>query len=312
VALKSEMRIRPTSYVELEGEIQGGMSGGPCFDSESNVIGAASRGWNFLDDTPSQSPLSYVALLWPAMSIPIDPFKTGVFPAWDLFKAGTARAVGHRRLHVTGRGEVQLGVVDPDGLVALPLSTSKEHLGGALNFCAENARRLLADMQTMMNHAQTGTGPWDANFLHRALRHYFWELNSALRLAMRLAALHAGFALETEVGWEPFVAAWHGHGAEADIFESLESLRFSWFGIDLFEIRTYSALAMEDLLDIRSLSRISGSVSICALQPCRKGGQQVSVPDGLERYYEAARRFTRRLLRLSIRAGSPPKVDPRG
>jgi hypothetical protein len=124
VVLQSPYRLRPSSYVELDGEIVGGMSGGPCFDPNWNVVGMCSKGWNFIEDVPDPSPLSYMALLWPAMSLPIDPFKTGSFPAWNLFKEGPAQAVGHRRVHVTSTGGTKL--------LPLTLTLSDRLIGGTL------------------------------------------------------------------------------------------------------------------------------------------------------------------------------------
>jgi len=63
---------KPLSHIELEGEIEHGMSGGPCFDKDWNVIGVNSLGWDGLQ-------LAKVALLWPAMRVEIDLFKTGPF-----------------------------------------------------------------------------------------------------------------------------------------------------------------------------------------------------------------------------------------
>jgi hypothetical protein len=306
VALKTDLRIRPTSYVELEGEIRGGMSGGPCFDKDGSVIGMASRGWDFLEETAEAPPLSYMALLWPAMGMHIDPFKTGGFPAWDLFKEGTAKAIGNRRLRVTAEGIVQLGTVDPDNLVPLPESTSKEHLQGAVDFCAENARRILNDIQNMMELARASTGRWDANPLHRSLRYFFWELDAAVRLAIRLAGLNAGVA-DGVVCWDDFVVALQRCCIDTATRDLLAALSFSWHGVDLFEIRTYGERARADVLTLLSVSGAEGQVLACRLHPCRRDGQQVDIPNGLERFYEAAKRFSQRLLRISLRIASSAK-----
>src|SRR5580704_5125162 len=39
---------KPLSHIELEGEIEHGMSCGPCFDKDWNVIGVNSLGWDGL------------------------------------------------------------------------------------------------------------------------------------------------------------------------------------------------------------------------------------------------------------------------
>jgi Trypsin-like peptidase domain len=64
---------KPLSHVELEGEIEHGMSGGPCFDKDWNVMGVNSLGWDGL-------PSAKVALLWRAMRVEIDCSKPGYFP----------------------------------------------------------------------------------------------------------------------------------------------------------------------------------------------------------------------------------------
>jgi hypothetical protein len=98
VMKSSACGFRPLSHVELDGEIQSGMSGGPCFDSEWNVVGVCSTG---IDTSPDESPLATIALVWPVMALSIDLFGSGAFPAWNLFKEGPVQAVGHHRVHVT-------------------------------------------------------------------------------------------------------------------------------------------------------------------------------------------------------------------
>lgn len=53
VVMKFPSSFRPTSYVELDGEIKPGMSGGPCFDEQMNIIGVCSKG------TDCDPPLAY-------------------------------------------------------------------------------------------------------------------------------------------------------------------------------------------------------------------------------------------------------------
>ena len=100
IVIKNDARLRPLSYVELDAETRCGMSGGPCFDKEWNVVGMHSNG---LTDSES-TPLAYMALIWPAMGVPIDHFKTGAFPVFDLFKDGKAQALGYERVIVKEGG----------------------------------------------------------------------------------------------------------------------------------------------------------------------------------------------------------------
>jgi len=297
VALKSNLSIRPTSWVELDGEIRGGMSGGPCFDKDWNVVGMCSKGWNFLEDVPTTSPLSYMALLWPAMSTKIDLFKTGPFPVWDLFKTGAGQALGGRRVHVTSQGRVRFGVVDPTTLVPLPLS-SLDHLEGAIGFALDNARQSLVGLKTWMDR-DSGRDASAENDVHRCLRHFFWELESALALAVRLAAKRAGFSLEPPMAWERLVEEWQKHDPRPEITDALASLRFSWDGIDLFEIRTYAEQARSGILGVTCVVEDEVRVIHSELRRCRKDGNPITLPDGLDRYVAAVTRFLRDLLRVS-------------
>ena len=300
IAIKSRIPIRPTSYVELDGEIAPGMSGGPCFAHDGGVIGMCSRGWDFGEDIPDSSPLSYMALLWPAMALDIDLYKTGPFPVWDLFKEGPNQARGARRVQVTSTGQARLGNVDPGSLEPLPISLNAEFLEASLIFAIENATRALSEVKLAISsysNEPPADGP-DANALLRPLRMFFWELNSATRLTLRLAGAKAGFQLPFNgAEWDAFVDTWTGLGIKPTTLDELKALGFDWNGINLFEMRTYAMLATEGGLLVQCGVSSLGEVA-CMLNSCRKGGKQIPVPDGLERYYESAKRFSQRLLRL--------------
>lgn len=307
VDLKTDKTMRPLSHVEVDGEIFGGMSGGPCFDRDWNVVGVNSKGWDFFDSPP----LAYVALLWPAMRIQIDLFKTGAFPAIDLFKEGPARALGYRRVHVSSKGQARLANVDPDDLVPLYLPARAEHMEGALKFAASNAQEALAEVQVLLNKALSNAEPLNTNWLHRALRHYFWELDSMLRVALGLAALRAGLAVDSPVGWDQFVAKWRNQGADVEALDDLAALGFSWHGVDLFEIRTYAELCRGGVPHLDCEISAEEQVICVMLGPCRKGGLQVHLPDGLNRFLDASRRFVQSLLHLSngINVSRPPSSE---
>lgn len=140
VQIKTPLRIRPTSYVELDGEIRGGMSGGPCFDEAGRVVGICSKGWDFLDDEPDQTPISYMALIWPAMGRRIEHYQREPFPVWDLFRGGPAQAIGHDRIHVTSKGDVHIAKVTEELLLPFHWTFSADQLDASLHYCAENAR----------------------------------------------------------------------------------------------------------------------------------------------------------------------------
>jgi hypothetical protein len=160
VDLKTDLPLglRPLSHVDVDGKLLPGMSGGPCFDKDWNVVGVNSKGWDGLD-------LAHVALLWPAMKIPIDLFKSGKFPAIDLFKDGPAQAVGYRRLYVTSKGESRLAKVDPGSLVPIRFYGRDEDMSMALNFAASNAQDALAGLRATVARSISGTEPLDTNAL---------------------------------------------------------------------------------------------------------------------------------------------------
>jgi hypothetical protein len=299
VALKSAISIRPTSYVELDGEIAPGMSGGPCFDREWNIVGMCSKGLEELSQV--LPPLSIMALLWPAMGLNVDLFKTGQFPVWNLFKEGPTKALGSQRVHVSSTGKVQFALVDPSSLVELPRKDDEEILQGSIRFTAENARRALVDLRSSIADYSKDKA-WSAG-AHRSLRHFFWELESATHLAMRLAALNVGFALNGSMSWDDLVAQWNTCQPTPAVMDSLASLGFSWNGPALFEVRTYADQARRSVLRITCVQRDDeqGNEELLAIRlgKCRVGGPEIDLPDGLERHFSATRHFVQSLLRLS-------------
>lgn len=134
------------------------------------------------------------------------------------------------------------------------------------------------------------------------MRNYFWELETALGLALLLAARQARLAVPEPPTWEQLVTEWRKQTKAPEIIDELEALTFDWHGIDLFEVRTYAELSRTGALAIScSVSVATGEVSGVFLpMPCRRGGQQVFFPDGLDRFMESSRRFVQRLLSLSL------------
>jgi hypothetical protein len=132
VRTKDPTWYKPLAHIELEGEIENGMSGRPCFDS-GNVIGVNSLGWTGLQSAK-------VALLWPAMKVEIDLFKTGPFPAIDLFKGGSSTALGYRRVYVTSKGEARFAHTDPDGLKPAGFRAT-ESMSGAIDVPAQERKK---------------------------------------------------------------------------------------------------------------------------------------------------------------------------
>jgi hypothetical protein len=289
---------KPLSHIELEGELENGMSGGPCFDKDLNVVGVNSSGWDGL-------PSAKVALLWPAMKVEIDLFKTGSFPAIDLFKSGATAALGYRRVYVTSKREARFAKVDPDGLLPMGYLGRTENLSGSLDFAAAGAQEALAELRAGLAKAQGGAEPLNSNTIIRLARHYFWELEAALRVAILLAARQANLSVSEPPSWEQIVQAWRAQTPDGDALDEIAMLDFQWNGVDLFELRTYAELGRSGVLMLQYLTSLDeannpGRIIMFSLEPpCRKGGQQLFLPDGLDRFMDASRRFVQRLLRLS-------------
>jgi hypothetical protein len=289
---------KPLSHLELEGEIENGMSGGPCFDKDWNVIGVNSLGWDGLQSAK-------VALLWPAMKVEIDLFKTGPFPAIDLFKSGDTSALGYRRVYVTSRREARFAHVDPDSLVPTGHLGMTENLSGAVDFAASGAQETLAELRASLATAQSGAEPLNSNKIIRLARHYFWELEAALRLAILLAARQANLSVPEPPSWEQVIQAWKAQTPIGDALDEMATLEFDWNGVDLFELRTYAELSRSGVLGLEYIASANDAKSVGPIMaaslepPCRKGGQQLFLPDGLDRFMDASRRFVQKLLRLS-------------
>jgi hypothetical protein len=304
VSLKNSSPYRPTSYVELDGEMLGGMSGGPCFDKNWNVVGMVSKGIDFGEE-PEESPICYMSLLWPAMSLPLDLYRTGPFPIWDLLKSGSLLPIGRRRLEVSSEGGVQFATVDPESLRRLPPKRFAPLLEGPLDFAMTNARRAMIDVRNVLANDNFIRQPEASNALYVAIRRFFWELDSALRIAIAIAAARLELELTSPVDWTQLENAWRGRTPASDVLDALVSLRFEWDGVDLFEIRAYSDRAKEGGLVVQSVTDASDRHVASILGQIRRDGAQVSLPDGLERFAEACGHFVRRLLGLSSLAGPP-------
>jgi hypothetical protein len=150
----------------------------------------------------------------------------------------------------------------------------------------------------------------NSNKIIRLARHYFWELETALRLAILLAARQANLSVPEPPSWEQVIKAWKAKTPSEDALDEMATLEFDWNGVDLFELRTYAEFGRTGVLGLQSEVKVKngeaiGPVIAVSLEPpCRKGGQQLFLPDGLDRFMDASRRFVQRLLRLS---GASPK-----
>lgn len=260
---------KPLSHFEIEGKIEHGMSGGPCFDKDWNVIGVNSSGWDGL-------PLGKVALLWPAMKIEIDLYKTGPFPAIDLFKSSETFALGYRRVYITSKREATFANVDPDSLTPAGYFGRTESLSGAIEHAASGAQEALAELRAGLAKAQRGAELLNQNKIIRLTRHYFWELEAALRLAILLAARQANLPVPEPPSWEQFIEAWRAQTPNGDALDEMATLEFDWNGVDLFELRTYAELSrtgafhLYRILGAEDATGVAPSLAVSLEPRCRK------------------------------------------
>lgn len=86
------------------------------------------------------------------------------------------------------------------------------------------------------------------------------------------------------------------------VAHKLGFLDSEWNSVNLFEVRTYSNMARCGAFHLTSMSTVSQGqkrVAAFVLEPCRRYGQQVVLLDGLDRFFDASKRFVQRLLQLS-------------
>lgn len=282
--------------IEVEGEIEHGMSGGPCFDADRNVVGVNSVGWL------GELGAAYVAPFWPAMGLEIDLFKSGPFPAFDLFKQGPLQALGYRRVYVTSTGKVHLAKAEPTRLAPFERLGFTEGLLPGIGFAGSNAQQALNELRAMLDECSSQAALLSANRLHLCLRHYFWELESALKLALLCAARQANVSVPEPPTWEQLLGQWRAQAVnDPKTLDELALLDFDWHSVVLFEVRTYAELSRLGSLLVHTAVKESGEIAGAMLSACHKTGQQVPLPEGLDRYIESSTRFVQKLLFLSKR-----------
>jgi hypothetical protein len=288
---------RPLAHMQLEGEIEHGMSGGPCFDEHWNVIGVNSSGWSGVS-------LATVALLWPAMKIEIDLYKTGPFPAIELFRSGDNAALGYQRIYITSDGSARFSRVDPESLKPTTYFGATESLSGAIDHAGAAAQESLAELRDTLAKAQSGIEPINSNKIVRLARYYFWDLEAALQLSILLASRQLGLVITEPPTWDQLSQNWKAQRPGGDVMDGLAMLDFDWKGVDLFDTRSYAAFSRSGVLGIQCMQGVKdglpvGPIMAVSLEPpCRNGCPQLFLPDGLDRFMDASRRFVQRLLQL--------------
>jgi hypothetical protein len=242
------------------------------------------------------------------MKVEVDLFKTGPFPAIDLFKRGSSTALGYRRVHVTSKGEARFSHTDPDSLKPAGFLGPTEGLSGAIDFSGAGAEKALVELRATLAEAQNGPESTDSNKTIRLARYCFWDLEAALRTAILLAARQMKLSVPEPPTWDQLLQALkEGAGApKGDVFDEIATLEFDWNGVDLFDLRSYAELSRSGVLSVQYLFSVRegksvGPIIAATLEPpSRKGGPQLFLPDGLDRFVDGARRFVQKLLRLSV------------
>jgi hypothetical protein len=151
----------------------------------------------------------------------------------------------------------------------------------------------------------------------RHARHYFWELEAAVRLALFLAARQAGIDIQEPPTWEELIVEWKKRPVEPQILDALATLEFTWHGVDLFELRAYAELSRSGVIATTAVTSVTSDQVFCVSlePPVRRGGQGIFLPDGLDRFLESSRRFVQDLLQLSLmhkKSSEKVSTDSRG
>jgi len=178
-----------------------------------------------------------------------------------------------------------------------------DDLTQVLEFARSNAQTILVDLRGFMQEVYDGKCSLDVNRVVRQVRYFFWELENVLRVALLLAARNMQLAILEPPSWEQLMAAWKTDASNSEVRDELNTLEFTWSGVDLFELRAYALMCRSGVLVLESLQSVpTGKISFTTLAPvCRKGGLPITLPDGLDRFVTTSQRFVRRLLTLSQR-----------
>lgn len=280
------------SHVKLRGQLLNGMSGGPCFDKDFNLVGINQGGFSFRYEV-------YVALLWSAMRFEIDLFKTGAFPVIELFNQGPARALGYRRVQVTSDRRALISKVDPESLQRIWFQDTPENMESAVNFAALNAQSALVELQVHLDGVLNNSQPLDVNAVCRCIRRYFWELESALVIAIQLAAIHLNIKADHPLSWDEMRDELRARGGVPNrLLDELTALDVRWYGLDLFDVRTYAELSRSTVPHLTCGKNDERTIAV-VLNPGRRGGPQLVLPEGLEQFFTSAKNFVQRLLRAA-------------
>ena len=102
--------------------------------------------------------------------------------------------------------------------------------------------------------------------------------------------------------WDDFLSEFRQKVQDTEAVDELAALDCSWYGVDLFEIRTFAEVARSGMLHVTTLSKaVTGQITDVLLEPCRQKGSLLSLPNDLDQFVSAAERFARKLLHLSNR-----------
>jgi hypothetical protein len=70
--------------------------------------------------------------------------------------------------------------------------STQDFLNG-IDVAASNAQQELVELRVTLSNVQNGAEALDAGKILSSVRHYFWELETALRIALLAATRHQGF-----------------------------------------------------------------------------------------------------------------------
>jgi hypothetical protein len=163
----------------------------------------------------------------------------------------------------------------------------------------------LAELTATLAETQNGPESVDSNKIIRLARYCFWDLESALRVAILLAARQMKLSVPEPPTWDQLLQALKEQAPKGDVFDEIATLEFDWNGVDLFDLRSYAELSRSGVLSAQCVFSVRegksvGPIIAATLEPpSRKGGPQLFFPDGLDRFVDGARRFVQKLLRLS-------------
>jgi hypothetical protein len=139
----------------------------------------------------------------------------------------------------------------------------------------------------------------------RELNPHFWDLEAALHLSILLGSRQPGLLITESPTWDQLLQNWKAQKLGGYVMDGLATLDFDWKRVDLFDTRCYAAFGRSGIFGVQCVQGVKdglpvGPIMAASLEPpCRKGCSQLFLPNGLDRFIDASRRFVQELLLLS-------------